>query len=174
MQNIWVRPPGKRPAKLVSNSWKGIFRGYVPYTTQNILWYDPKTHQVKIATHARFDEGHNNIPTNQIPPNTIQLQRTEDRVVSNDNQRIAADQEDIDTKSLHFYITPFAHFVHFTTWKLLRARSDPRCLKKREKIKNWITPNSILAHLSLCIQMWSRFCFLIDNRNFKYIYILYV
>ena len=76
---VWVRPPGKRPAKLVVNSRKGIFLGYVPYTTRNILWYDPETHRVKIATHACFDKGYNDVPTTQIPPNVIHLHRTKDK-----------------------------------------------------------------------------------------------
>ena len=49
---VWVRPPGKRKAKLKPNSRKGIFLGYVPYTTRNILWYDVETSRIKIATHA--------------------------------------------------------------------------------------------------------------------------
>ena len=40
---VWVRPPGRRPAKLIPNSRKGVFLGYVPNTTQNILWYDIET-----------------------------------------------------------------------------------------------------------------------------------
>ena len=39
----WVKPPGSQDAKLVPNSWKDIFLGYVPYTTRNILWYDVAT-----------------------------------------------------------------------------------------------------------------------------------
>ena len=75
---VWVCPPGKRPVKLVPHSRKGVFLGYVPYTTRNILWYDPKTDRVKIATHVRFNEGYNDIPTTQIPPNIVHLHRTED------------------------------------------------------------------------------------------------
>ena len=49
---VWVRPPGKRKTKLIPNSRKGIFLGYVPYTMRNILWFDPHTSRVKIANHA--------------------------------------------------------------------------------------------------------------------------
>ena len=66
---VWVRPSTKRVAKLIPNSKKGIFLGYVPYTTRNILWYDLETSKVKIATHARFDEGMNDLPISDIPPN---------------------------------------------------------------------------------------------------------
>ena len=72
---VWVRPPGRRTRKLKSNSRKGIFLGYIPNTTKNILWYDPETNKVKIAKHARFDEGMNDLPATAIPPNVIHLNR---------------------------------------------------------------------------------------------------
>ena len=37
---VWVCPPGACAAKLRPNSQKGVFLGYVPHTTRNILWYD--------------------------------------------------------------------------------------------------------------------------------------
>ena len=61
----WIKPPGVRDAKLVPNSRKGFFLGYAPYTTRNLLWYDVVTHRVKIATHARFNEGFNDLPVSQ-------------------------------------------------------------------------------------------------------------
>ena len=36
ISTVWVRPPGKRLAKLVPNSRKGLFLGYVPYTTRHV------------------------------------------------------------------------------------------------------------------------------------------
>ena len=48
---VWVRPPGRR-RKLIPNSRKGIFLGFLPRTTKNIIWYDVDTHRVKIAEHA--------------------------------------------------------------------------------------------------------------------------
>lgn len=59
---VWVCPPGRRRKKFVSASRKGIFLGYIPNTTRNILWYDPETNHVKIAKHARFDEDMNDLP----------------------------------------------------------------------------------------------------------------
>jgi hypothetical protein len=75
---VWVRPPGRRGAKFRPNSRKGIFLGFLPYTTRNILWFDPETNRVKIATHARFDEGMNDLPLADLPPNVVHLQRTQD------------------------------------------------------------------------------------------------
>jgi hypothetical protein len=95
---VWVRPPGKRPAKFVNNSRKGIFLGYLRHTTKNILWYDPETDRVKIARHARFDEGMNDLPVADIPPNVAHLQRTQfgdafpaekDEVTVNDHGDVA-------------------------------------------------------------------------------------
>ena len=74
---VWVRPPGNRTAKLKPSSRKGIFLGFVPGTTRNIVWYDPGTERVKIAKHARFDEGMNDLPMDAIPPNVTHLQRVQ-------------------------------------------------------------------------------------------------
>jgi len=38
----WVRPPGRRAAKLIPISRKGIFLGFIPNTDN--IWYDTKTH----------------------------------------------------------------------------------------------------------------------------------
>ena len=99
---------GKRPAKLVPNSQKGIFLCYVLYTTHNILWYNPDTNWVKIATYAWLDEGYNHFPTAAIPPNVVHLHHTEDGGVRHDSRPILANQDKTDIQSLHFYITPFA------------------------------------------------------------------
>ena len=98
---VWVRPAQGRTAKYIPNSRKGIFLGYVPHTTRNIIWYDTENHRVKIASHARFDEGMNDLPVTQIPPNVQQLQR------SDDNERTPLDPQDIKADNLGFHITPF-------------------------------------------------------------------
>jgi hypothetical protein len=72
---VWVRPPGKRKGKLINNACKGIFLGFIPFTTKNILWYDVLSKHVKIAFHARFDEGMNDLPLALLPPNVQHLQR---------------------------------------------------------------------------------------------------
>ena len=68
---VWVRPPGRRAAKFIPNSRKGIFLGFIPNTDKNILWYDTETHVVKIAKHVRFDEGMNDLPPDLVPPNGL-------------------------------------------------------------------------------------------------------
>ena len=103
---VHVRPPGKRSAKLIPNSRKGIFLGFVPYTTRNILWYDVNTSRVKIATHARFDEGMNDLPVDAIPPNVQHLQRTEDGLP------FQPDDKSIGAGDFCFHITPFAKLLH--------------------------------------------------------------
>lgn len=74
---VWVRPPGRRGAKLRPNSRKGIFLGFLPKTTKNILWYDPETSRIKLAKHARFDEGMNDLPMDSVPPNVTHLHRAQ-------------------------------------------------------------------------------------------------
>ncbi|KAG7360930.1 hypothetical protein IV203_036029 [Nitzschia inconspicua] len=73
---VWVRPTIKRPGKYVVHSRKGIFLGYLPGITKNIVWYDVETHLVKIAKHAQFDEGMNDLPIESIPPNVQYLLRS--------------------------------------------------------------------------------------------------
>ena len=75
---VWVQPPGAQTAKLKPNLQKGIFLGYVPHTTQNMLWYNRETSRIKIVTHAHFDEGMNDLPITDMPPNVVHLVRTDD------------------------------------------------------------------------------------------------
>ena len=72
---VWVRPPGRRSAKLLSNSREGIFLGFVENPSKNIYWYDVSSNKVKIASRFGFDDGMNDLPTAEIPPNVAHLQR---------------------------------------------------------------------------------------------------
>lgn len=74
---VWVCPPTRRGAKFRNRSRKGIFLGFLPHTTTNILWYDPDSNFVKIAKHAQFNEGMNDLPATKIPPNVVHLQRSQ-------------------------------------------------------------------------------------------------
>ena len=76
---VWVRPSTYHKSKFWNNSQKGIFLGFVPNTTHNIIWYDVKTERVKIVSHAKFDEGMNDIPINKLPLNALHLQQSEFR-----------------------------------------------------------------------------------------------
>jgi hypothetical protein len=77
---VWARPPGKRHSRLKNHSKRGMFLGFLPNTTKNILWFDPETNRVKIAFHVRFDEGMNDLPLADVPPNVRHLQRVQDGV----------------------------------------------------------------------------------------------
>ena len=105
---VWVRPPQGRTSKFRNNSRKGILLGYTRGTVRNILWYDLETSRVKIASHARFDEGMNDLHLEAIPPNVQQLQRSDDGI------RIPAETEEIEAADLQFYESPF-HNVHTKT-----------------------------------------------------------
>ena len=115
---VWVRPPGKRSAKLQPNSRKGIFLGYVPHTTRNILWYDVETTRIKIATHARFDEGMNDLPVTDMPPNVAHLRRTDD------GDAIPADVSELSASDFCFDIVPFVTTFHGHLPRR-QSRSDP-------------------------------------------------
>jgi hypothetical protein len=75
---VWIRPPRGRRTKFLPNSRKGLFLGFLPGTTKNILWYDVETQRVKIAKHVRFDEGMNDLPFDAIPPNVQHLMRSQE------------------------------------------------------------------------------------------------
>ena len=103
---VWVRPPGRKSAKFQPNSRKGIFLGFVPYSTRNILWYDLETTRVKIAFHARFDEGMNDLPFESLPPNVKHLQRTDE------GQPFPIEPDTVSTSSFTFSVEPFADVLH--------------------------------------------------------------
>ena len=73
----------------------------MPNTTQNKIWFDVKTERVKIASHAKFDEGMNGIPINQLPPNVIHLQRSEI------GKSFPMDKYELETTDLEFFVSPF-------------------------------------------------------------------
>ena len=49
---VYVLPTGKRKPKLKNHVSKGIFLGYYPHTTQNVLYYDVDTHRIKLDSHV--------------------------------------------------------------------------------------------------------------------------
>ena len=90
----------------VPNSKKGIFLGFAPYTTRNILWYDVSTSRVKIATHTWFDEGMIDLPIDAILQNIQYLQRDEAGLP------IETDDKSIGVDDFCFHITLFVKLVH--------------------------------------------------------------
>ncbi|KAG7373304.1 reverse transcriptase RNA-dependent DNA polymerase [Nitzschia inconspicua] len=102
---VWVRPTTKRPGKYVVHSRKGIFLGYLPDTTKNIVWYDIETQVVKIAKHAQFDEGMNDLPIESIPPNVQYLLR------SLDGQRFPSESSNTTLDNFTFTDQPFTRTI---------------------------------------------------------------
>ena len=100
--HVWVRPPGLTKKRFKDNARKGIFLGYVPHTDRLIVWYDVETHRVKIATHCKFDEGMNDLPSEQLPLGFQQLTRV------NDDDRVPCDDKEISNSDLDFFVYPFA------------------------------------------------------------------
>ena len=102
---VWVRPPGKRHSRLKNHAKRGIFLGFLPNTTKNILWYDPETNRVKIAFHVRFDEGMNDLALADVPPNVRHLHRV------HDGQPIPADLDETVVPPFGLTSRPFLHEV---------------------------------------------------------------
>jgi hypothetical protein len=74
---VWAHPPRKRHTRLKNHAQRGIFLGFLPNTTKNILWC-PETHCVKIAFHVCFDEGVNDSALADLPPNVRHLHLAQD------------------------------------------------------------------------------------------------
>ena len=109
---VHVRPPGHRSAKFRHNTRKGIFLGFLPNTTRNIMCCDPETNEVKVATRARFDEGMNDLPADQAPPNVQHLQRSQfgEKFPSEP----ASTEIDEFHFEFHFVLNPFSHTLSKT------------------------------------------------------------
>ena len=95
---------------------------------------------VKIAKHAKFDEGMNDIPLDQLPPNAMQLQRSE---LGN---QLPADKQEINSSDLTFTISPFDTIMTKEIRMSCNSRTFGLHLKtdeinQRTYIEN-ITPNS--------------------------------
>ena len=99
---IHVQPPGIRSKRFKDDIRQGIFLGYVPHTDRLFTWYDEGTHQVKIAIHAKFDEGFNDLPIDTLPPNCQHILRL-------NGQQIPIDKRLLSPSDLKFFIYPFAN-----------------------------------------------------------------
>jgi hypothetical protein len=72
--NVYIRPPGRRSSKLDTHVIKGKFLGYTS-TLKQIYYLEVDTNKIKIATHARFDEGLATVPLVDLPPYALQLRK---------------------------------------------------------------------------------------------------
>ena len=86
---VWVRPPGIQAHRFRVHARKGIFCGYVPHTDRLFLWWDVETERLKVATHCKFDEGYNDLPTEELPPGFQQILRM------NKDTRVPADEQEL-------------------------------------------------------------------------------
>jgi len=78
---LWVKILAwQNRAKCIQDTKKGIFLGHRTNTLKNVVWYDPLTDGVKHGYHVCFDEGFNDLPLAQPPPNVALMDRREERV----------------------------------------------------------------------------------------------
>ena len=66
---VHVRSSGVRSKPFKNKARQGIFLGYVPSSSCVIIWFNESSKRVKFATHAKFDEGFNNLPVDNLPIN---------------------------------------------------------------------------------------------------------
>ena len=100
---VWVRPPGIQAKRFKDKARKGIFLGYVPHTTRNIIWYDVESQRCKIAVHCVFDEGFNDVPAESLCLNAQHLLR-----ISNSSDLTEIEGPVNASSDLEFYIYPFS------------------------------------------------------------------
>ena len=76
---LWVKILAwQNGVKCIQDTKKGIFLGYRTNAPKNVVWYDPLTDRVKCGYHVLFDEGFNNLPLAQLPPNVVLMDRREE------------------------------------------------------------------------------------------------
>ena len=90
------------------------------WPTCNIYYFNIETHCVKIASNFHFDEGFNNIPKSEYPPNAIGLANTQEGIP------IPMDKHYTLSDELTFFTSPF--FKTFT--KTIVVSSDQPTLEK--------------------------------------------
>ena len=66
------------------------------------MYYDCESERVKITSHCKFDEGFNDLPIESVPLGFQQLVR------ANRDEPIPADDVDISSSDLDFFVYPFA------------------------------------------------------------------
>jgi Integrase core domain. len=123
---VYIRPPGRRPSKLENHVVKGRFLGYTS-TMKQIYYLEDKTNKIKIAAHARFDEGLASVPLHELPPYARQLRKAlgHSLPVVDDEDIGTPDNLDILSCPDRFPIT-FSHTLTMNMILLvLFLRSDP-------------------------------------------------
>ena len=101
---VWVHPPGIQAYGFRVHARKGTFYGYVPYTDRLFLWWNVETEWLKVATHCKFDEKYNDLPTYELPPRFQQIFRM------NNDERTPADEQELSfSDDLEFYLYSFAN-----------------------------------------------------------------
>jgi hypothetical protein len=93
--NVYIRPPGRRPSKLEPHAIQGRFLGYTS-TLKQIYYLENNTNKIKIAAHARFDEGMSSVPLDQLPPFATQLRRSLGQAVHIRDDSDIGDPGDLD------------------------------------------------------------------------------
>ena len=67
------------------------------------MWHDNSTNRVKIVKHARFDEGMNDLPFNEIPPNVQHLTRVRQ------GHALEEESEEASINEFEFVTNPFPY-----------------------------------------------------------------
>lgn len=105
---VYIRPPGRRISKLNRHVIKGIFLGYTA-TLKQIYYLEDGTGKVKIASHARFDEGMNDLSLSELPPFAHHLRKALGHNIAMDESEVCAPLDlDIFSSSELFPVT-FSH-----------------------------------------------------------------
>ena len=98
---VYVQPLGVQKKHFKEDARQGIFLGYIPHTDCLILYYNEGSCQLKISTHAKFDEGFNDLPVDNLPLNSQQI-------LCLNSTCVPADTKELDSSDLEFF-HPFSY-----------------------------------------------------------------
>ena len=141
---VHVRPTTAQYGKLVPNSRVGIFLGY-SRTLKVLYYYDVNSAIVQTATHARFDEGMNDL--DDAPPPNVQVLRQLDH-----DGNLPPDKFDLSPLDLSVSDDPFDRLLDTLSLDLVCDHPTlgfeiAECqIRKRAYIKN-ILPDTTAARI---------------------------
>ena len=149
---VWVRPPSIQAHRFRVHARKRIFYGYVPHTDRLFLWWDVETERLRVATHCKFDEGYNDLPTDELPPRFQQI-----LCMNNDEQTPADKQELSSSDNLQFYLYPFANTEIATILVLPGKKNDNFGLSlQNDYLTGRVYVSGIEKGFIICKAFWNK------------------
>lgn len=164
---VFVHPPQpagrQQKGKLHVDTMKGIFLGFEEGTIRNIIWFNPKTNKVNSScANFSFDESFNDVPSNELPPNTVQLECSR---IRDGDQEEEPKNEWIDSNEFEFFASPFPHTVTHLVKLLHYDRDDePNCFGFKFKAERLID-RAYISEIVGNTDAYNNFCALKSSKR---------